>query len=74
MTGVEADVVKVNDYGVIAGYRIMSAPRLIIDGRVLSSGRVPAPADISRSGSRGSRMGAGSARVQLRRHPRRADR
>jgi small redox-active disulfide protein 2 len=47
MTGIEAEVVKVTDYGAIASYGIMSTPGLVIDGKVVSYGRVPAPADIA---------------------------
>lgn len=47
MTGVEADIVKVTDYAEIAGYGIMSTPGLVIDGKVVSYGRVPSAADIA---------------------------
>lgn len=47
MTGVEAEVIKVTDYAAIAAYGIMSTPGLVIDGRVVSHGRVPAPGDIA---------------------------
>jgi small redox-active disulfide protein 2 len=47
MAGVEADVVKVTDYGDIASYGVMSTPGLVIDGRVVSYGRVPSSGDIA---------------------------
>ena len=46
MAGVDAEVVKVTDYGAIKAYGIMSTPGLVIDGKVVSAGRIPSPADI----------------------------
>jgi len=47
LAGVEAQVVKVTDYGRIAGYGVRHTPGLVIDGRVVSAGRIPAAADIA---------------------------
>ncbi len=47
LAGIEADVVKVTDYAQIAAYGIMSTPGLVIDGKVLSTGRVPSAGDIA---------------------------
>ena len=44
--GTEAEVVKVTDYGEIMAYGIMSTPGLVIDGKVVSYGRVPSADDI----------------------------
>lgn len=44
--GVEAQIVKVTDYAEIAAFGILSTPGLVIDGRVVSYGRVPSAADI----------------------------
>ncbi len=44
--GVDATIEKVEDYGAIAGYGVMSTPALVIDEEVVSSGRVPTSAEI----------------------------
>ena len=46
MAGVEAEVLHVGDYAVIAGYGVMQTPGLVIDGKVVSTGRVPSAGDI----------------------------
>lgn len=45
--GVEATVTKVTDMQEIMTYEILSTPGLVIDGNVVSSGRVPAVPEIS---------------------------
>ena len=47
MAGVEAEVVKVSDYGAIMAYGVMSTPGLVVDGKVVSYGRVPSAGDIA---------------------------
>lgn len=44
--GLKATVEKVTDYGVIAGYGVMSTPGLVVDGKVVLSGRVPTVAQV----------------------------
>ena len=44
--GMDAEVEKVEDYAAIMGYGILSTPGLVVDERVLVSGRVPKPAEI----------------------------
>ena len=45
--GIDAEIEKVTDIVAIAGYGIMSTPGLVIDEKVVSSGRVLAPAEIA---------------------------
>jgi small redox-active disulfide protein 2 len=47
MAGVDAEVIKVTDYAKIMTYGIMSTPGLVIDGKVVSYGRVPSAGDIA---------------------------
>lgn len=44
--GKDAELVKVTDFAEIAGYGVMSTPGLVIDGKVVSTGRVLSPAEI----------------------------
>jgi small redox-active disulfide protein 2 len=54
--GLDAILEKVEDYPTIVGYGIMSTPGLVVDEKVLVSGRVPKPAEIREllAGSRAS--------------------
>ncbi len=47
MAGVEAEIVKVTDYQQIAAHGVMSTPGLVIDGKVVSAGRIPSAGDIT---------------------------
>jgi small redox-active disulfide protein 2 len=44
---VEAEVIKVTEYPDIMAYNIMSTPGLVINEKVVSSGRIPSPAEIT---------------------------
>lgn len=44
--GIDAQIEKVTDYGAIAGYGIMSTPGLVVDDKVVMSGRVPTAAKV----------------------------
>jgi small redox-active disulfide protein 2 len=41
--GLIATFEKIEDYAAIASYGVMSTPALVVDGKVLLSGRVPTP-------------------------------
>ena len=47
MMGVEAEITKVTDYSKIMDYNIMSTPGLVINEKVVCSGRIPTPAEVS---------------------------
>ena len=44
---IEADVIKVTDYNDIMSYNILSTPGLVINETVMSSGRIPTPAEVT---------------------------
>jgi len=46
-TGVQADLVKIEDMQAIMGYGIMMTPALVIDEQVMASGRIPPAAEIA---------------------------
>jgi small redox-active disulfide protein 2 len=44
--GIEADFVKVTDVNEMLTYNLMSTPGLVIDDRLVSSGRIPSRAEV----------------------------
>lgn len=45
--GVEAEVVKVTDPTKYLDYNVMSTPGLVVNGKTVSSGRIPSIAEIT---------------------------
>ena len=43
----EADVVKVTDYEQIMAYNVFKTPGLVINDKVVCSGRIPTPAEVT---------------------------
>ncbi len=44
--GREAEILKVTDFAEIAAHGVMSTPALVVDGKVVSVGKVLSPAEI----------------------------
>lgn len=44
--GLDATVEKVTDYPTIAGYGVMSTPALVVDEKLVLSGRVPTAGEV----------------------------
>lgn len=45
--GVAAEIIKVTEYPDIMAYNIMSTPGLVINEKVVSTGRIPTPAEVA---------------------------
>jgi small redox-active disulfide protein 2 len=45
--GIQAEVIKVTDYNDIAAYNLLSTPGLVINEKLVSSGRIPTPAEVT---------------------------
>lgn len=45
--GIDAQIIKVTDYAEIMKYPILSTPGLVINEKVVSSGRIPTESEIS---------------------------
>jgi small redox-active disulfide protein 2 len=45
--GVEAEFIKITDYGKITEYPILSTPGLVINEQVVCSGRIPTQAEVT---------------------------
>lgn len=46
--GIEYELVKITDLGVMMGYRVMATPAIVVDGEVKSSGKLLSPEDIKK--------------------------
>ena len=45
--GVEAEFVKVTDYNDILAYNVMTTPGLVINEKLVYSGKIPAPSSVA---------------------------
>jgi small redox-active disulfide protein 2 len=43
---IEAELIKITDYGEIAEYNVISTPGLVINEQLVSSGRIPSESEI----------------------------
>lgn len=45
--GLEAEVIKVTEYPEIMKYNIMSTPGLVVNEKIVSTGRIPSSAEVT---------------------------
>lgn len=45
--GIEAEVIKVTEYPQIMKYNVLSTPGLVINEKLVSTGRIPTPAEVT---------------------------
>jgi small redox-active disulfide protein 2 len=45
--GIQAEIIKVTEYPDIMAYNVMSTPGLVINEKVVSTGRIPSTAEVT---------------------------
>ncbi len=45
--GIQAEVIKVTEYPDIMAYNVLATPGLVINEKLVSSGRIPTPAEVT---------------------------
>jgi small redox-active disulfide protein 2 len=45
--GIEVEIIKVTEYPEIMAYNVLTTPGLVINEKVVSSGRIPTPAEVT---------------------------